>query len=57
MEDTLFALEACGADRQLHLWSTYFAHYLLTAATQTLYLLAWCYEGIKCDWMVTLNLN
>ncbi len=46
MEDTLFALEACGADRQLHLWSTYFAHYQPTAATQTLYLLAWRYEGI-----------
>lgn len=46
MEDTLFALEACRADRKLHLWSTYFAHYLLTAATLTLYLLAWHYKGI-----------
>lgn len=36
MEDTLLALEAWGADRQLRLWSTYFAHCQLTAANQTL---------------------
>lgn len=51
MEDTLFALE-------LHLWSSYFAHYLLTAATQTIYLLAWHYEVISvtgCRYYIWIN--
>lgn len=58
MEDILFALEACRADRQLHLWSTYFTHYLLTAAAKTLYLLAWRYEGISATgWWYYIWIN
>lgn len=56
MEDILFALEAYGADRQLHLWSTYFGHYLLTPASQTLYLLARHYKGIRLGADVTSEL-